>query len=279
MPSIKFKANKDMCTRCGLCVADCPAGIIVMTDHGPRVPPEKESLCYRCEHCLAVCPAGAASVFGLDPAASTPLAGAFPSVAQMEALIKGRRSVRRYKDEDLSPRLIYQLIETALHAPSGRNARKVLVTVIDNRATLAKFRGMVLEGLARVTREGKLPPGMERFAEFPVLWETKKVDVVFRGAPHLLVASAPRDCASPLQDCLIVLSYFELLAQTQGIGTVWDGIARWVIGDILPELCRELKIPDDHLIGYVMAFGKPAVKYSRTVQHGPANVVTVDLGA
>ena len=28
--------------------------------------------------------------------------------------------------------------------------------------------------------------------------------------------------------------------------------------------------PDDHLIGYVMAFGRPAVRYARTVQHGPA---------
>ena len=31
-----------------------------------------------------------------------------------------------------------------------------------------------------------------------------------------------------------------------------------------------LGIPEDHLIGYVMVFGKPAVHYARTVQHGPA---------
>ncbi len=279
MSIIKFKANKDKCTLCGQCAADCPANIIAMTDNGPRVAPENEALCYKCQHCLAVCPTGAASVLGLDPVDSTLLAGTFPTAVQLESLIKGRRSVRRYKDEDLSPEFIRHLLATALHAPSGRNVRKVLFTVIDNRATLAKFRAKALEGLARVAREGKLPPGMERFADFPVLWETKKVDVLFRGAPHLVVASAPKDCASPLQDCVIALSYFELLAQTQGVGTVWDGLAKWVIGDILPGLRLELKIPEDHLIGYAMVFGKPAVKYSRTVQHGPANIVTVDLHA
>ncbi len=277
MSSIKFKVNKDKCTLCGRCAADCPAAIIAMTDNGPRIAPENEATCYRCQHCLAVCPTGAVSILGVDPAESTSLAGTFPNSAQMEALIKGRRSVRRYKDEDLSPQLIQRLLETALHAPTGRNTRQVLLTVIDDRATLAKFRSKVLEGLARVAREGKLPPGMERFAEFPVLWETKKIDVVFRGAPHLVVASAPKDCASPLQDCVIALSYFELLAQTQGVGTVWDGIAKWVIADILPELRHDLKIPEDHLIGYAMVFGIAAVKYSRTVQRGPANIVKVVL--
>jgi len=31
------------------------------------------------------------------------------------------------------------------------------------------------------------------------------------------------------------------------------------------------------MIGYAMTFGRPAVQYARTVQHGPANVIRVSI--
>ena len=35
---------------------------------------------------------------------------------------------------------------------------------------------------------------------------------------------------------------------------------------------EKLGIPEDHHIGYMMVFGKPAIKYHRTVQRGDAQV-------
>jgi hypothetical protein len=46
----------------------------------------------------------------------------------------------------------------------------------------------------------------------------------------------------------------------------------WAIRDIAPELRAALGIPEDHVIGYVMSFGKPAVKYQRTVQRANAKI-------
>ena len=119
---------------------------------------------------------------------------------------------------------------------------------------------------------GSFPPGMEFYANFIKMWEEEQVDFLFRGAPHFLIASAPKNVATPVEDCLIALSYFELFAQTLGVGTVWDGLAKWTINDLLPEFRHRLGIPDDHVIGYAMAFGRPAVQYARTTQHGPAQI-------
>jgi hypothetical protein len=91
--------------------------------------------------------------------------------------------------------------------------------------------------------------------------------VLFRGAPHLLVASVSDKAVSPLQDCMIALSYFELLAQANGVGTVWDGLAKIAISDLVPESQARLGLPADHTLGYCIAFGRPAVQYARTVQH------------
>lgn len=266
-----FLVNENTCTRCGLCVADCPVRIIAMADGGyPSIAPDKEASCYRCQHCLAICPTAAVSILGLQPENSLPLPGNFPAPEHLELLIKGRRSVRRYKEENLEPDLLQRLLEVAWHAPTGVNSRQVRFTVVDDRAKLATLREEVMAGLGRLVRENALPEGLGFFADFVLLWEEKGIDTLFRGAPHLLVASVPKGVPSPLPDCLIALSYFELYAQANGVGTVWDGLAKWAINDLVPETRRRLGIPDDHLVGYCMAFGRPAVHYARTVQHGPA---------
>lgn len=267
---LSFIVEQQKCTICGLCVADCPAMIIAMENGFPAIDPDKEATCYKCQHCLAICPTGAVSILGLKPGDSRPLAGGFPEPDKLETLIKGRRSVRRYKNENLDPALLQKLLEVAGHAPSGMNARQVRFTVVDDKDKMAAFREEVMAGLTSLVRENALPEGMQFYANFINMWDERKFDVIFRGAPHLLVTSVPKSVASPMPDCLIALSYFELFAQANGVGTVWNGLAKWAINDLLPETRKRLGIPDDHLIGYAMSFGKPAVHFARTVQHGPA---------
>ena len=61
----------------------------------------------------------------------------------------------------------------------------------------------------------------------------------------------------------------------------WKGSAflKWAIDELVPELKLSLGIPEDHLCGYVMVFGKPTIEYKRTIAKGPANVVTFDVSA
>lgn len=269
---INFIVNRESCTQCGACVADCPARIIALVDGCPAIAADKEGACYRCQHCLAICPVGAISILGRNPATSLLLAGRFPSPEQMETLIKGRRAVRRYQAENLAPELLQKLLEVACHAPSGMNARQVRFTLVDDRHKLAQLRDEVMAELSRKVRDGSFPVGMEFFANFVKLWEEEGVDFLFRGAPHFLIASAPEAIVTPVQDCLIALTNFELYAQSHGVGTVWDGLAKWAINDLLPEFKVRFCIPDDHVIGYAMAFGRPAVEYARTTQHGPPQV-------
>jgi len=265
---INFTVNQSLCTKCGACVTDCPAMIIAMENGYPAISAEKEATCYKCQHCLAICPTGAVSILGLKQTVSRPLADGFPSPDKMAMLIKGRRSVRRYKDENLDPALLQHLLEVAGHAPSGMNSRQVRFTVVDDKDKMAKLREEVMSGLVKMVQDNALPEGLSYYADFIAMWEKNRWDVIFRGAPHLLITSAPKSVASPLPDCLIALTYFELFAQANGVGTVWNGLAKLAINDLLPGIRERLAIPDDHLIGYAMAFGRPAVHYARTTQHG-----------
>jgi nitroreductase/NAD-dependent dihydropyrimidine dehydrogenase PreA subunit len=270
---IAFELYRESCTRCGTCVQDCPSRIIVMDEDGfPSIAADKESTCLRCEHCLAVCPAGAISILGFRPEESLTLKNGYPDPRQLETLIKGRRSVRRFRPDNLDPFLIDQLLDVAWHAPTGTNTRQVRFTVLDDRQKVARLRDEVMEGLICLDREGRLPASRAWFSRFIRLWEKHRVDIIFRDAPHLLVASAPKNVSSPKEDCLIALTTFDLYAQTCGVGTLWNGLATWAIDQLLPDMRQRLGIPDDHLFGYAMLFGKPDVHYARTVQHRPALV-------
>lgn len=272
---LSFTIDKQKCTRCGHCVLDCPVKIIAIDGDYPTIAAEKEISCFECQHCLAVCPTGAVSILGKIPEKSVILAGNLPSPEAVETLIKGRRSVRQYRDENIKPELLQRLLNVTCHAPTGVNTRQVLYTVIDDKEIMGELRRKTMEGLARLLREGKLPPGRDYFNDCVRAWEEEGVDTIYRGAPHLIIASAPRDCPTPEADCLIALAYFEIFAQSLAVGTVWNGLARWTFTELLPELRDKLGIPENHQIGYVMAFGMPEVQYLRTVQRGPARVARV----
>jgi nitroreductase len=243
----------------------------------PAVVTSRESMCIRCLHCLTVCPTGAVSIAGFTPEDCLQLEGTSPASDHMETLIRGRRSVRNYLDEAVDPAIIERLLQVSWQAPTGVNARGVLFTVVDDREIMNRLRSLVMDRLAELVRSNALPEHLEFFAGFDTLWREKGIDTLFRGAPHLIITSAPKNCPCPTQDCIIALSYFELFANSLGLGTVWNGLAKLAFVELMPELQAKLAIPSGHSFGYAMAFGKPAVEYQRTVPLRPPTVNRVSL--
>jgi nitroreductase len=90
----------------------------------------------------------------------------------------------------------------------------------------------------------------------------------------LLIVSSPPDGPCAQQDVVIALSYFELLAQSAGLGTVWCGYLHRLL-ELLPTNKSIFQIPAGHVY-YAMLFGVPSVQYPRTVQRsGSAAIRTV----
>lgn len=273
---LDFSVDKKLCTKCGLCAADCQMHIINMNGNYPAIASDEEEKCLRCLHCLAVCPCSAVSIAGFVPENSPAATGNLPSAEQMEALITQRRSIRQFKQENVNPEILQKLLDIACYAPTGRNARQVRFTVIDDRMKLAAFRDELMAGIGKMAHGGKLPEGTEFVATLVQAWEEKHIDLIFRDAPHLLIASAPKNVISPLHDGLIALTTFELFAQTLGVGTLWCGLAKFAINDLMPEFCTRLGIPENHVFVFAMAFGLPSVRYARAPRRSPADVYRVE---
>lgn len=273
---LSFKVDPSRCTLCDLCVRDCPSGVIRREGSGlPFIPPEEEDHCIRCQHCLAICPSAAVSILERNPESSARLGPAmFPSLEQMSLLIRGRRSVRQYRDENVDPSLIRSLLVTLAHVPTGVNRRELTFHVISNRAVMQQLREKILAGLRDLDAAGRLPARFGYLLEAIRAWDTARKDIILRGAPHALIVSAPPDAPCPREDVVLSLAYFDLLAQCAGLGTLWCGMLKIAL-EVLPSLKELLGLPRNHPY-YGMLFGKPAISYARTVQRDDgANFRTV----
>ncbi len=265
----QFQVDQHKCIRCGECVNECPVNILVIGDRTPFVADGRDGDCIGCQHCLAVCPQGAVSVLGLRPADSYILDGAeLPTFVQIDRLVRGRRSVRRYREDGVPRAMIEKLLQTAFHAPSGRNDRQVSYSVVSNREAMQRIREQAFDGLSELISKQELPAGYDFFVDIVNGWKMYQADVLFRWAPHLVVACAPEDSPSGEADGIISLSYFEIVAQTYGIGTLWNGLVKIAIR-LLPDVRAALTIPEDNRVAFAMSFGWPDVSYARSVQYAP----------
>jgi nitroreductase/NAD-dependent dihydropyrimidine dehydrogenase PreA subunit len=258
--------DDQLCIGCGECALDCPSNIIEMEEEQPVVAQGKVERCVQCQHCLAVCPCGALSLLGFDPEKSVSITENTLSAEKLGILMKSRRSIRHYRPEDVSTEDISFLLETAAYAPSGINNRQVQFTVIDTRKVMDELRRKVYAKMEDFYNNSRFPAGMEMLEHYIARALESDTDTIFRGAPHLIIASSPKDSPCPEVDCHIALTYIELLAASMGLGTVWSGLAKWILTAFMPDTLTAMGIPDSHIIGHMMVFGKPKVTYHRTVQ-------------
>jgi nitroreductase/NAD-dependent dihydropyrimidine dehydrogenase PreA subunit len=270
---LNLSVKEDWCNRCGLCVSDCPSHIIEQHgDNLPFVSMENEEKCLECQHCLAICPTAAISVFGLNPADSLPVsADVWPRLEQMTHLVRGRRSVRKYCDQNVDSGLIGRLLATVANSPTGVNSRLLTFTVIDDKGQLHCLREKVMAELVKASKAGCIPERLAYIENAISAHVEHGIDVIFRGAPHVLIVSAPPQSPCTTEDVPIALAYFELLAQSAGLGTVWCGLLKLAFESV-PALKALVDLPPGHHY-YAMLFGHPAVHYTRTVQRDGAATI------
>ncbi len=275
---LHFRIDQDLCVQCGECADDCPYHIINLASGYPAVDPGRAHHCIGCQHCLAVCPTGALSIFGADPQVSMPLPESLPTREQVAALIRGRRSVRRFLPDPLSPEEIDFLLRAVANAPTGKNRRQSLVVLVDNPADMDRLRQRTMEALRRVVVERRLPREASYFRHVVRAWDQGR-DIIFRGAPHLLTITAPASDDTAQADILIAMSYFELLASAAGLGTLWNAMIHQAFS-LAPEadLYGLLGLPEGHARAPFLLLGRPAVRYHRTVQRDEIQLNRVRLG-
>jgi len=256
--------DQKKCKKDGICAAECPAQIIVQVDRKafPSLVENGEEFCINCGHCLAVCPHGALTLSKM-PLAECPQIQKhlLPNAETLKQFLQARRSIRRYKKKIVPRIILTELIDTARYAPTAHNMQKVHWTVFQKHEDIQKLAAMTVDFvktlLPVITDESLLT----RFRRIIEAWDNG-IDRVLRNAPHLIVVHSTSDEPFSTTDCTTALTYLELYAHTQGLGTCWAGYLTIASNNHEP-LIKALDLPAGHKCFGAVMLGYPQYGYQR----------------
>lgn len=255
--------NTKTCNRDGICEQECPMGLIrIQKGDFPKVVAGADQACIRCGHCVVVCPTQSLIHREFPVDECPPMDKSLHLTQQQsEQFLKGRRSVRLYKDTAVSREVLLQLFDTARYAPTGHNRQKVEWMVLGDREELARLSGIVVDWMHWTIENKPDFAGMLKLESAVRRWE-QGVDVILRRAPIVIVAHAEETNGLAVTDCSIALTYLDLAANGMGLGCCWAGFFN-LAANTFPPMSKALSLPEGHRSFGSMMVGYPKFSYYR----------------
>ena len=259
-----FAIDREKCKRDGICVDECPIRVIEIRKKGefPSPVENAEELCVNCGHCVTVCPHGAFKLRTMTPETCPPIEKELlPNFEETAHLLKSRRSIRTYNEKPVERETLAKLIDVARYAPSGHNMQPVHWMVIEDAAEVRRLASLVVDWMTVMLKEQPEFALSLHFDRAVDVWG-KGIDMILRGAPHIIIAYGLKDLVAAQMASVIALAYLEIAAYSRGIGACWAGyFARAAVS--FPPLIQALKLPEGQQVYGTMMIGYPKYRYHR----------------
>lgn len=264
--------DETRCKKDKFCVNDCPAMILRQDskDTVPYMVEGGEQICLLCGHCVAACPHDA-FIHRDIPMEESPKIEKDLVISPEAAIqfLRSRRSIRRFKDKPVENKDIEALISNARYAPTGGNTQLVNWTVHTDKARMKTIADLTIQWMKDVLE--KNPSGFPPYFPGIVMAYDAGMNSITRDAPCLIIASTTGRHDGGKVDLTIALTYLELIAASQGLGTLWLGLITRALEYSKP-LQDAVGLPDGHTHFYAMVLGHPKVKYHRVPERKPAKI-------
>lgn len=279
------------CTQCGQCAGICPAEVLAMEDGRLRVRDDSPFGCIACGHCMMVCPENSIKVTGrgISPEDLLPLPPPEERATAdaLAALMRARRSVRRFTDREVEADVLDRIVKTASSGPMGIPPWDVGCLIVRGRGRVQQLADEIVKGYEKFLRFFKpwvltlfrlfmRKANWEQFKHFIIPLGEMYVgsrregrDVLFYDAPAVLIFHH-----SPYADHVdvtIACVYAMLAAESLGLGNT-------IIGGAAPvlqrnrALCKRLGIPEGNTPGIALIVGYPASKFRRAIKRSFTDV-------
>ncbi len=131
--------------------------------------------------------------------------------------IKNRRSVRKYKPEQISREELDMIIEAGIYAPTAGNQQPWHFTVIQDQGFLRQMSDAIKEKMAQSGNDW-----MKKTAENPDF-------MVTYNAPTVILVSGREDGMAWQVDCSMAMENIMLAAESLGIGSVCLGMVHFLL--------------------------------------------------
>lgn len=210
-----------------------------------------------CGHCVAICPKEAITMTGFD---ELPIELTNKPILDSDELlmaIKSRRSIRKFKDKEVSSEIVKQIIEAGRYTPSAKNSQDVSYIILDNKKRI--YEEVAVKFFRKIKPIANI-----------AIKHSKEVSIddnfFFKNAPIAIMIVTKDKISGSL-----AASNMALMAESYGLGVLFSGYFSDVANNS-PKLKKLLSLKHrDHVIT-TLVIRYPDVKYRRTAQKETANV-------
>ncbi|MBQ8502884.1 MAG: nitroreductase family protein [Clostridia bacterium] len=247
--------NPGLCIGCGKCVEDCVSEKLGIVNGKAQFMYER---CIQCGHCFAICPMGAVSMTAYENVEDIkPLNMSEFDSDKLLLAMKSRRSVRQFRNKEVSDEMIEKIIEAGRYCPTGTNAQDFSFTVV--RDTLPELEKEAVK-FFRLGQKAATP--------FSGYIKNMTIDehFFFKGAPVVIVVSGKGDTSACLAS-----SYMELMAESMGLGVLYSGFFV-AAAKLNRKISAMLELEKGHSPVTTLVIGWPDVEYKRIPPRNKAKV-------
>ena len=188
----------------------------------------------------------------------------------MDTILK-RRSIRKYKGEQIGDELLETIIEAGRYAPSGGNNQACHFIVIQNKELLVKLTALVQERLAAMEIEPTMYDGLIRVIN---LCKKGGYDFIY-GAPSLVVVANRRGYTNAMADSAVAIENMLLASTSLGIGSCWINHLKWLTDDEkLLEVMHGFGLEQTEMICGAVSLGYPDQSFTGPLKR-TGNAITL----
>lgn len=282
---VKVIVDKEKCTKCGICIAACDNYLKVGEEGFPVEKDIEDSLfgCIQCGNCMMKCPTESIEIIGedIDKKHIRPMPQKLSDYNALNGLFLKRRSIRKYKNEDVSKEDIDKIIASAATSAVSIPPSEVKVLVVQGRKKVQELAKDLLEEIKHAQKVlapialklmkvfiGEAKYKVMKDFVVPLCHETarnleKGEDVLFYNAPCVMVFYGTE--LTDVEDMIIAATNATVAAESLGLGTCFIGTAGHFL-NTSSKLRKKYGVLKGEKVGTTFIVGVPDEKYLRTFQ-------------
>ncbi|MGB3906974.1 MAG: nitroreductase [Methanomethylovorans sp.] len=176
--------------------------------------------------------------------------------------IKTRRSVRSYTDRPVSDKIIENIIDAGIHAPTGLGLQPWKFVVIRDKSIMKQISTYCKPRLLEQLEEADI----DTAREFKKMLKSEGFDI-FYNAPVLVIVLGDTKAPTVESDCAMCAQNMMLAAHSMGLGSCWIGTACFVQDN--PEMLQKLMVPENYKVVAPIIFGYGDAIVAAPPRNGP----------
>lgn len=264
------------CISCGICLEICPNYCFRQEEENILL--QYPQTCCSCGHCIALCPEEVLSHRDVPHEHFKPSEQTSINPEQMAQLLSSRRSIRHYRDRQLSDEELSSLLQAARLAGTSSNGQTEGFMVLQNRERIRSLELLVIKTLwnagLKYLKGGFMKKLLERkyggemiqqYSDyFGIIQNRRKhgeeEGMIFRNAPTIVVVYGLKANFLAQTNAALAVRNMELLAGTMGLGSCWVGFLPSAAAKSR-KIDRFLNIPKGYTVLGALMLGEAVHSY------------------